>query len=163
HDEPRAAATFPPPVHKAAAVVTFLARGLRFIHEGELEGRKVHVSMHVGRRPVEPVDQDLRAFYGRLLDCLKRPEVHEGEWRLGGRRQAWQGNPTHGQFIVNSWQAGERRLLAVVNYGEARGQCYVTLGMPGLAGRTFKLVDLLGGPEYERNGDGLVSNGLYLD
>jgi glycosidase len=38
HDEPRAAAVFPPDMEKAAAVVTFLAPGLRFFHQGQLEG-----------------------------------------------------------------------------------------------------------------------------
>jgi len=163
HDEPRAAATFPPPVHKAAAVVALLARGLRFVYEGQLEGRKVHPSMHVGRRPAEPVDEDLRAFYSRLLACLKRPEVHEGEWRLETCRPAWQGNQTSDQFIVSSWQAGERRLLTAVNYGAVQGQCYVTLGLDGLRGRRFTLVDLLGDASYQRDGDGLAGNGLYLD
>ncbi len=76
HDEPRAAATFPPNVHKAAAVVTFFVRGLRFFYEGQLEGRRIHPSMHVGRRPVEAVDPDLR---GSIPTC----------WRAcGGRRRA---------------------------------------------------------------------------
>ena len=39
HDEPRAAATFPPEVHQAAAVITFLSPGLRFFHQGQFEGR----------------------------------------------------------------------------------------------------------------------------
>ena len=163
HDEPRAAATFPPSVHKAAAVVALLARGLRFFYEGELEGRKVHVSMHLGRRPAEPIDRELQAFYGRLLEVLKRPEVHEGEWCLETCRPAWPGNSTHQQFIVSSWQAGERRLLAVVNYGGSQGQCYVPLGMQGLAGRSFELRDLLSDAIYERQGDGLMGSGLYLD
>lgn len=163
HDEPRAATAFPRPVHKAAAVITLLARGLRFIYEGQLEGRKVHPSMHVGRRPAEPVDDDLRAFYSRLLECLKRPEVREGDWRLWTCRPAWEGNPTSDQFIVSSWQSGERRLLTAVNYGAVRGQCYVTLGLEGLRGRRFTLVDLLGDASYQRDGDGLAGNGLYLD
>jgi glycosidase len=33
HDEPRAAATFPPGQHEAAAVITFLSPGLRFFHQ----------------------------------------------------------------------------------------------------------------------------------
>jgi hypothetical protein len=163
HDEPRAAEVFPGPVHRAAAVITFFVPGLRFFHEGELQGRKVHVSMHLGRRPYEAEDPELRVFYGRVLECLKRPEVHEGEFRLLNCRPAWQGNPTSDQFIVWSWQAGERRLLCVVNYGPAQGQCYVTLQMQGLAGRSFLLSDLLGTANYERQGDGLTGNGLYLD
>ena len=83
HDEPRAAATFQPPAkHKAAAVVALTSRGLRFFHEGQLQGRHVHVSMHLGRRPAEPVDADMLAFYTRLLAALQRPELHDGEWQL---------------------------------------------------------------------------------
>ena len=163
HDEPRAASAFSPPVHRAAAVVTFLARGLRFFHEGQLEGRKVQVSVHLGRRPNEPVDADLHAFYDRLLRVLARPEVHAGSWQQWSCRQAWEGNGTHDQLLVSSWQADDRRLLSVVNFGGAQAQGYVSLTMAGLAGRRFKLVDLMGTAAYERDGDGLAGNGLYLD
>ncbi len=39
HDEPRAASTFPPEVHKAAAIITYFSPGLRFFHQGQFEGR----------------------------------------------------------------------------------------------------------------------------
>ena len=48
HDEPRAAAAFPNDVHRAAAVITVLAPGLRFFHQGEFEGRKKRISPHLG-------------------------------------------------------------------------------------------------------------------
>src|SRR6185437_12815583 len=51
HDEPRAAAAFPPGVHEAAAVLTFLSPGLRFFHQGEFTGRKKRISPHLGRGP----------------------------------------------------------------------------------------------------------------
>jgi hypothetical protein len=162
HDEPRAAATFLPPKERAAAIVAFTARGMRFFHEGQFEGRRVHVSMHLGRRPWEPVDDELRTFYGRLLECLKRPEIHDGDWQLAGVREAWSGNPTHQQLIVSTWQQDERRLLVAVNYGASPAQGYVTSGMSGLRGRSFTLVDLMGDARYQRSGDDLA-NGLYLE
>ncbi len=67
-----AAHDFPPPVHQAAGVITFFTPGLRFFHEGQLEGRRIKVSMHLGRRPEEPVDPELQEFYRKLLDWLKR-------------------------------------------------------------------------------------------
>jgi glycosidase len=164
HDEPRAAAAFVPPAkHRAAAVVAFTARGLRFFHEGQLDGRRVHVSMHLGRRPWEPVDDELQAFYGRLLECLRRPELREGEWRLAEIRPAWSGNPTHQQLYVSSWQSGERRLLIAVNYGPTQAQGYVRANLPGLEGRKVTLVDLLGDARYERSGDDIAGGRLYLD
>jgi len=163
HDEPRSVVAFPPPVHQAAAVITFLVPGMRFFHEGQFEGRRTHVSMHLGRRPAEDVNQELRDFYARLLPCLRRPEVRDGTWQLGVCRPAWADNPTHEQFVVSWWHKGEDRLVSVVNYGGWRGQCYVTLSMPGLAGGRFALADLLSDIRYERSGDDLGGWGLYLD
>src|SRR5205823_7368723 len=82
HDEPRAAAAFPPGVHQAAAVVTFLVPGLRFFHEGQFRGRKKRISPHLCRRPDEPVDVDLAKFYDRLLAVLRQPLLREGRWQL---------------------------------------------------------------------------------
>ncbi|MGH7343588.1 MAG: alpha-amylase family glycosyl hydrolase, partial [Candidatus Rokuibacteriota bacterium] len=49
HDEPRAAATFPPDTHRAAAVLALLAPGLRLLHEGQLTGRRIRASNHLRR------------------------------------------------------------------------------------------------------------------
>jgi hypothetical protein len=163
HDEPRAAAAFQPAMHRAAAVVALTGRGLRFVHEGQLEGRRVRVSMHLGRRPVEPVDAGLQTFYLRLLEALRRPELHEGEWRLARVREAWPGNPTHQQLIVSSWQSGDRRLLVAVNYGPTQAQGYVGAEMSGLRGRAFTLLDCLGDARYTRSGDDIAEDRLFLD
>jgi hypothetical protein len=163
HDEPRAAATFDHEKHRAAAVVTLLAPGMRFVHEGQIEGRRVHVPMQLGRRPAEPLDEALRAFYLRLLQALARPEVHSGRWRLESCRPAWDGNPSADQFIVSSWEEGERRLLVAVNYAPSQGQCYVVPSLGGLASRRWRLVDLLSEVQYQREGAALADQGLYLD
>jgi hypothetical protein len=162
HDEERAAAAFPSDVHRAAAVIAFLVPGLRFFHQGQREGRRVHVSMHDAHRPAEPIDRELAAFYDRLLPIVGRPEVHDGAWRLWTCRPAWDGDRTWEDMIVFSWTLGERRLLACVNYAAVPGQCYVTLELPELRGRSFTLVDLLGDAHYVREGDGLAGPGLYL-
>jgi hypothetical protein len=164
HDEPRAAAVFPPDVHRAAAVITYLVPGLRFLHEGQLEGRKVRLSVHLARRPVEPVDEPLRDFYTRLLGVLGRPEVRQGAWRLLGCRPAWEGNPTWENFLSFAWEGpAGGRLLVTVNFGPTRGQCYVESPFEGLAGRRWALRDLMGQERYERAGDDLAAKGLYLD
>ena len=67
HDEPRAAATFPDAKARAAAVAILTLPGARLLHEGQFEGRKVRLPVFLARRPEEPVDQDLAAFYGHLL------------------------------------------------------------------------------------------------
>ena len=82
HDEPRAAATFAPDVHRAAAVITFLTPGLRFFHQGQREGKRVRIPIHLGRGPAEPPDAAIAAFYDGLLACLKDPAFRDGQWQL---------------------------------------------------------------------------------
>ncbi len=104
HDEPRAAATFPPGVHQAAAVITFLSPGLRFFHQGQFEGRRKRISPHLVRGPAEPADQQLQQFYDRLLAVLRQPVVRDGQWQLLECRPAWEGNWTWDCFVAFAWQ-----------------------------------------------------------
>src|SRR5262249_34819688 len=92
HDEPRAATAFSPEVHKAAAIISFLSPGLRFFHQGQFEGRKKRISPHLVRAPEEPIDEQTRQFYYRLLAVLAQPVVRDGEWQLLECVPAWEGN-----------------------------------------------------------------------
>lgn len=164
HDEPRAAATFSPEVHQAAAVLTFLSPGLRFFHQGQFEGRKKRISPHLVRAPNEPTDNVLHQFYERLLAVLRLPAVRDGEWQLLDCAPAWDGNGTWDGFMAWSWQAGDgQRQLIVVNFAGNQSQCYVHLPFPNLAGRTVRLKDQMGDASYDHEGNDLLSRGLYLD
>jgi hypothetical protein len=164
HDEPRAAAAFPPDMHRAAAVITFLCPGLRFLHRGQIEGRKVRIPMQLCRWPEEPEDEEIRGFYDRLLECLRNPIVQDGDWELLECVPAWEGNWTAGCFICFAWRgAGGRRLLVTVNYAPHQSQCYVRLPFGELGGRAVRLQDLMSPAVYDREGDDLLSRGLYLD
>lgn len=164
HDEPRAAATFSPEMHQAAAVITFLSPGLRFFHQGQFEGRRKRISPHLVRAPVEPADQALGQFYGHLLSVLHLPTVREGQWQLLECRPAWDGNWTWDCFLAFAWQGpGDDRLLVAVNYAGNRSQCYVRLPFGDLGNRQWRLEDLMGDAVYDRAGEELQARGLYLD
>jgi glycosidase len=160
HDEPRAAASFPWPQHQAAAIVTYFAPGLRFFHQGQFDGARVGVPVHLRRGPVEPRNPDIAAFYDRLLTVLFR----DGAWSLIAPQPAWPGNPSWQDFISYAWRApDDGRYLVVVNYSDHQGQCRLRLPFTGLAGGRFRLVDLMGSEVYDRDGDGLIDPGLYID
>ena len=164
HDEPRAAAAFPPEVHEAAAVVTYLTPGLRFFHQGQFEGRKVRISPHLVRGPDDPIDWDLKRFYDRLLAVLRRPVVRSGQWQLLECVPAWSGNVSSDALIAWAWRnSGGELLVVAVNYASHRSQCYVRLPFPHLGDRGLRLQDLLGDARYDRDGNDLQSHGLYLD
>ncbi|MDH4193201.1 MAG: alpha-amylase family glycosyl hydrolase [Nitrospirota bacterium] len=164
HDEPRATATFSPGVHEAAAIITFLSTGLRFFHQGQFEGRRKRISPHLVRAPKEPTDETLHQFYDRLLAVLRQRTVRDGQWRLLDSVPAWDGNGTWDAFLNFAWQGpGKERLLVTVNYASTQSQCYVRLPFPDLAGNKVQLKDQMGDACYDRDGDELLSQGLYLD
>ena len=82
HDESRAAATFSGEMHEAAAIITFLSPGLRFFHQGQLQGKKKRISPHLGRGPVEQADEKIEKFYRKLLTVLRQPVFQNGNWKL---------------------------------------------------------------------------------
>jgi hypothetical protein len=164
HDEPRAAATFAPDVHQAAAIITFLSPGLRFFHQGQFEGRRKRISPHLVRAPVEAPDPQLQHFYDRLLALLREPIVRDGQWQLLECAPAWDGNWTSDCFLASVWQGpGDRRLLVTVNYAPNQSQCFVRLPFTDLDGRQWRLADRIQGTSYDRDGCDLQHRGLYLD
>jgi hypothetical protein len=164
HDEPRAAATFEPRMHEAAAIVTYLSPGLRFFHQGQFEGRRKRISPHLVRAPDETTDPAVHRFYERLLAVLRATSVRDGSWRLLECVPAWDGNGSWDGYIAWSWQGGDgRRLLVAVNYATTRGQCYVRLPREDRLAGTVRLDDRMSEVSYDRAGDELVSKGLYLD
>ena len=163
HDEPRAAATFGPPVHEAAAVITFLSPGLRFFHQGQFEGRVKRISPHLVRAPIEAPNESLRQFYDRLLSVLRRPALREGDWRVLECVPAWDGNWTWDSFVAFSWQGASGGVLVAVNYADHQSQCYVRLPLDGVGGRSVRFTDVMGSAVYDRADTDLAAHGLYLD
>jgi hypothetical protein len=163
HDEPRALASFGPERSPAASTLALALAGLRLLHEGQLEGRRVKLSVHLGRRPREAPDAATEEHYRRLLAALSQDVFHLGDWRQVGPREAWAGNPSQQNFVASLWTFGEEIRLVAVNLSADRAQCYLPLDLPALAGRAWVLNDLLSDARYERDGDSLNSPGLYLD
>jgi hypothetical protein len=164
HDEPRAAAAFPPHTCEAAAVITFLAPGLRFFHQGQFEGRTKRISPHLCRAPDEPVNSRLARFYDRLLAVLRQPIFRHGKWQLLQCAPAWDGNGSCDAFIAYAWQdSGGTRIVVAINYSDHASQCYLRLPFSDFSGRRWRLHDLFGEAEFDRDGNDLQSRGLYLD
>jgi hypothetical protein len=162
HDEPRAAATFSPEQERAAAVVATTLPGARLLHEGQLEGRKVRLPVFLGRRPPEPVDDPLRAFYQKLLPAIQIEAIREGDWQLC-ERDGWPDNQSCQNLVAWCWRKNEEYCLIVVNLSPQRSQALVKAPWPEVAGRRWGLHDLLSGESFERNGSEMFQPGLYVD
>jgi glycosidase len=136
HDEPRAASAFPAQKSLAAAVAMATLPGARLFHEGQIEGKKVRLPVFLGRRPHEPIDPQIRAFYDVLLQILKSDCFKNGRWRLCERISP--SDPSGEEALVSwRWNNDAESYLIVVNLSDHAAK-----------GRT-RLQEL---QEHERNG-----------
>jgi len=171
HDEPRSAAVFG--AHTLTAFATLIATlpGLRFFHQGQFEGRTIHLPMPLNAAAHEKKDTQLETTYANILHIASADVFHGGLWTLLQVQPHLQAQPdsdgTHEQLIAYTWRdAGEYRLV-VVNLSEwtAQGRLFIAdqLKMDGDGqDRQCTLDDLLNDTSYMRSYGDLLHNGLYV-
>ena len=162
HDEPRAAESFTAAKERAAAVTTSTLPGARLFHEGQFEGRRVRLPVFLGRRPEEPVDQELQDFYWKLLEAINTSVFRQGQWELCERR-GWPDNSSYQNIVAWHWSNERDRYLIVVNLSDRPAQAHVHLALNDYAGQGWTLIDKLSGATYERSGNELSASGLYVN
>jgi hypothetical protein len=163
HDEPRAAARFDLPQHRAAAAWLLGLPSVRLLQEGGREGRKIRTPVQLTRRMKEEPDDNVRRLYDLLLRALKSPIVRRGHWQLLSPRAAWSGNESHHRILGQSYEHKGRMICIFVNSSDARSQCWVHPGLSSPVGSEVVMRDLLSDKVYVRDGIALMLRGLYLD
>ncbi len=162
HDEARAAAAFAPRKARAAALAVLTLPGAKLVHEGQFAGRKVRLPVFLGRRPDEPADDELAAFYARLLSAVNRPALRAGQWSQctpGG----WPDNQSYQGILAWCWSLRDERYLVVINYQAQAAQARIVVPWDDLREKTWRLSDLLSDDVYDRDGSELRDVGLYVD
>jgi len=162
HDEPRAASTFSPQKQRAAAITIGTLPGAKLFHEGQVEGRKVKLPVFLCRRPEEPADSDLQAFYRKLLRTIDAPSLRGGHWQLC-ERHGWPDNQSFVNLVAWCWRREEERYLVAVNLSDRSVQCRVRLPWDDLKGHLWCLWDIFMEKAYDRDGSEMVDPGLYVD
>ena len=104
---------------------------------------------------------ELQAFYAKLLQSYRAPVFRDGEWQLCDRI-GWPDNPSYQNVVAWAWTKDTQRYLVVVNLSGDKAEAQVKVPWPDAAGQTWALTDLLSGTVYERNGNDMVSPGLYV-
>jgi hypothetical protein len=162
HDEPRAAATFPDGKGRAAAAAILTLPGARLLHEGQFEGLKVRLPVFLARRPTEPVDQDLAAFYENLLKETRSDLFRNGDWRLC-ERSGWPDNQSCRNILTWCWAKGEERSLIIVNFSDVTSQALIRVPWDEVREKIWLLDDRLSGETFERSGNDMRDAGLYVE
>ena len=119
--------------------------------------------MFLSRRPDEPIDPELADWYRRLLAVVARDGVRQGEWRLLDAT-GWPDNQSCRNLVAWSWSGdGDTRHLVVINLSGQPAQGTIPLEWPGLAGRTWRLIDPFHETDFDRDGSELTDPGLFVD
>ena len=78
HDESRAAQAFGPARSIAAAAASYFTPGLKLVHDGQIEGRRIKVPVQLTRRVVEPENPEIDSATRHLLALLNDPLLQHG-------------------------------------------------------------------------------------
>jgi hypothetical protein len=161
HDEPRAAAAFPDGKARAAAMAILTLPGARLLHEGQFEGRKVRLPVFLSRRPAEPTDQNLLAFYKKLLKVTGGDLFRSGEWQLC-ERWGWPDNQSCLNILTWCWDRDGERALVLVNFSDVTSQALIRVPWEELRDRMWRLDDRFSGESFERSGNNM-QDGLFVE
>ncbi len=162
HDEPRAIATLGWEKSLAAAIIMMTIPGMRLFHDGQLDGRKMHIPIQLIREPGETADIAVRNFYQHLLEICQDTLFHDGNWVLLETKEAWNSDEKYHNLLAWSWWQEEQFKLVVVNYSAEAAQGWLQLPSLTTSAECMILRDELTGALYVRNVSELRTKGLYI-
>ncbi len=82
HDEERRAVAFPNDRLQADGTLMGTLPGMRFYHQGELEGRRISLPITLRVAADEPVDPVSEKFFSLLLKITNEEVFHTGAWTI---------------------------------------------------------------------------------
>jgi glycosidase len=159
HDESRSIAGLAE--HLSAAVALLVALpGMRFIFDGQMDGRHTAVPVQLGRWPDEGRNEVVRILYERALAFGQTDVLHEGEWKLVAISAA--GDHTCANIVAYRWRSAGALAVVAVNLGDASSQAHLALADDLPPGVSFDLRDALTDITYRRTRESLIHPGLYV-
>ncbi len=104
HDEGRAAQSFGVARSIAAAVASYFTPGMKLVHEGQLEGRRIKVPVQLTRRAAEPENPEIAVAYRHLFAVLNDPLLQNGIYKVIDVAPAGYGDRTNEAMIAFLWR-----------------------------------------------------------
>jgi hypothetical protein len=160
HDEARSAAVFGPEKLPAVGALLATAPGMRMYHQGQLEGRKIHLPIELAEAAEEPPDPATTAFYAKILQISNQEIFHTGEWKFLSVEPS--GDSTADNLIVYQWRSKTSWKLVAVNLAGVTSQGSVQIAGEITSASQYTLRDELNSAAYQWHGSDIARDGLYL-
>jgi hypothetical protein len=160
HDEARCADTFGGP--RLPGVVTLMSTlpGMRFYHQGELEGRKIRFPIQLRRIAEEAPDPTSVALFDKILRVTSDDVFHSGNWSL--LPITAEGDPSSENLVAYEWRSAGAWKMIVVNLSGGAAQGRIRLGERVSTSNEYIFYDQLNEVRYPRHGEELHNMGLFV-
>lgn len=160
HDEERRAVVFPNDRLAAAGTLLSTLPGMRFYHQGELEGRRIHLPIILRIAADEPPDRISTNFFQKILRITKQDVFHEGKWAL--LDVAPEGDAPTDALLVYEWRSPKAWKIIAVNLAAYTSQGRVHLADRVSPTQNYIFNDELNNVRYDRTGQELHDIGLFI-
>lgn len=163
HDEPRSAEVFGTEKLPALATLISTLPGMRFFHQGQFEGKKVHLPIPLRRAaapPHDPPAPEVEKLYASLLNIVGEEVFHAGAWQLLTVLPV--GDASHENLIAWQWQLGQVVKVVAVNLGSTVSAANIALNWTLDSSGCYTFHDQLNNKAYEWRGADLARTGLYV-
>ena len=160
HDEPRRASTFGNERLDAVGTLMGTLPGLRFYHQGELEGLRNRIPIPLQRAAAEPPDPVSTAFFQKILRITNDDVLHDGKWSV--LEIAPEGDSSSSNLTAYEWKSEKAWKVIVVNLAESQSQGRLRLGDRVSAKKEYIFNDELNEARYPRAGEELHDSGLFV-
>jgi hypothetical protein len=160
HDEARRPEVFPNDRLLADGTLLATLPGMRFYHQGELEGRSIHLPITLRLAAEETVDPLSLAFFQKILTITKQDVFHQGGWNL--LEVAAEGDAPPDGLIVYEWRSEKAWKIIAVNLSGSVSQGRVRWPENVFPAAHYTLFDELNDVRYARDGEELRGIGLFM-
>jgi hypothetical protein len=96
------------------------------------------------------------------LDAISSVCFDDGEWKLCDRK-GWPDNSSWVNVLAWCWSWREEKYLIAVNFSDFKSQSLIRVPWQDIGGAQWRLVDVVSGEQFDRDGDQMQSPGLYVD
>ena len=160
HDEARRAVVFPNERLQAVGTLMGTLPGMRFYHQGEIEGRRIFLPTTLRVAADEPLDPFSGAFFQTILGLTNLEIFHSGRWDILEIRS--EGDTTSANLIAYEWRSETSWKLIALNLAASASQGRIPLGNRVSPARNYVFNDELNRARYPRDGGELYNLGLFV-
>jgi len=160
HDELRSLNYFGSNKLPAVATLFFTIPGMKLIHHGQMEGKRVRLPVQFRRTIKEYPDSKIKGIYKKIMRIAGHEAFHSEQWVLKEVRPA--GDDTNRNFVAYCCRSDNSLKLVVVNLGWNTARGKIALHGEIDADRQYLLFDELNDESYVREGSEMANAGLHI-